>query len=61
MTSALLLDELKVAGLLFESDPQAQDGRRDWLRRNDVQDPTHELSGEEWGAELVDSCSAISR
>ncbi len=61
MTSALLLDELKVAGLLFESDPESKDERRDWLRRNDVQDQAHELSAEEWGAELVDSCSAISR
>lgn len=62
MTSAPLLNELREAGLLFESDPQHQDGVRDWLRPSlpgQSSSPQDQVDG--WTADLVDSVSAISR
>jgi hypothetical protein len=60
MTSALLLDELKEAGLLFEADPQMTDHRRDWLRPLDNAGHTLETA-DEWAAELVASFNAVDR
>jgi hypothetical protein len=62
MTTANMLNELKDAGLLFESDSGMTDKSRDWLRRKGIEpDMTAEEAEGQWAGDLVESVSAIDR
>ena len=57
--SAVLLDELRDAGLLVGADPHLTDKGRDWLRQ--LEDLGTGEVAEEWAADFVLSVNAISR
>lgn len=57
--SALIINELREAGLLAGIEPHVTDKGREWLRQ--LEELDHEQAAAEWAADLVESVNAISR
>lgn len=57
--TALLINELREAGLLNLGDTHLTDKGRDWLRQ--LEDLETRDVAEEWAADFVNSVNAISR
>ncbi|MFP5297784.1 MAG: hypothetical protein ACLGHL_02195 [Actinomycetota bacterium] len=56
---ALLINELREAGLLVGLEPHLTDKGREWMRQLEQVD--HKDAAQEWAADLVESVSALSR
>lgn len=57
--SALLINELREAGLLVGLEPHLTDKGRDWMQQ--LEQLSSEDRAQEWAADLVQSINAISR
>lgn len=56
---ALIINELREAGLLVGIEPHLTDKGREWMRQ--LEEVDHTIAATEWAADLVESVNAISR
>lgn len=56
---ALIINELREAGLLAGIEPHLTEKGREWMRQ--LEDLDHKDAATEWAADLVESVNAISR